>query len=247
MFNLLKDKKGITLIALVVTIVVLLILAGITIVYVLGDNGVLVQAQKSADATKLGQIKEQIGLWKYDNKMSNVVGEKAKSLKDFLDELVDKKLLTASQVETILNNSNNEITLYGEVVSFKPNTNNEYTLGTAGNPYNYLDLIGTAVQTEYTITVNDLTLQVGDFVAYTPNGTSYLKTDMDNYSGNTDNTDLTPESLQWRIFDVKDNKIRLVAWNGTYIGTKNGKIKLGYGTEDEGNNEARWDRKCYGI
>ena len=33
-----KENKGITLVALVVTIVVLLILAGITITYVMGDN-----------------------------------------------------------------------------------------------------------------------------------------------------------------------------------------------------------------
>lgn len=42
-----KNQKGITLVALVITIVVLLILAGVTISMVMGDNGVLKNSQKA--------------------------------------------------------------------------------------------------------------------------------------------------------------------------------------------------------
>ena len=53
---MLKCKKGITLVALVVTIVVLLILAGVSINLVLGDNGIISKAQegktKSAEASE---------------------------------------------------------------------------------------------------------------------------------------------------------------------------------------------------
>ena len=53
---MLKNKKGITLVALVVTIVVLLILAGVSINLVLGDNGIINKAkdakEKSAEASK---------------------------------------------------------------------------------------------------------------------------------------------------------------------------------------------------
>ncbi|MCI9039275.1 MAG: hypothetical protein HFJ29_05335, partial [Clostridia bacterium] len=41
--------RGITLVALVVTIVVLLILAGITIMYVMGDNSIFKKAQEAKD------------------------------------------------------------------------------------------------------------------------------------------------------------------------------------------------------
>lgn len=41
---MLKGQKGITLVALIITIIVLLILAGITISLVLGDNGILNKA-----------------------------------------------------------------------------------------------------------------------------------------------------------------------------------------------------------
>ena len=51
-----KREKGITLIALVITIVVLLILAGVSISLVLGQNGLITQAQeakrKTAEAEK---------------------------------------------------------------------------------------------------------------------------------------------------------------------------------------------------
>ena len=42
-----KNSKGITLVALVVTIVVLLILAGVSINLVLGENGLITQAQEA--------------------------------------------------------------------------------------------------------------------------------------------------------------------------------------------------------
>ena len=43
-----KEVRGITIISLVVTIVVLLILAGISINAVIGDNGIIKKAQNSA-------------------------------------------------------------------------------------------------------------------------------------------------------------------------------------------------------
>ena len=50
---MLKTKeKGITLIALVITIVILLILAGITITTLTGNNGILTQANNAKKATR---------------------------------------------------------------------------------------------------------------------------------------------------------------------------------------------------
>ncbi len=47
-----RKERGITLIALVVTIVVLLILAGITITMVLGEDGIIAQAKLAAEKTR---------------------------------------------------------------------------------------------------------------------------------------------------------------------------------------------------
>ncbi|MCI9087736.1 MAG: type II secretion system protein, partial [Clostridia bacterium] len=46
-----EEQKGITLVALVVTIVVLLILAGITIMYTMGENSIFKKAQDAKDKT----------------------------------------------------------------------------------------------------------------------------------------------------------------------------------------------------
>ena len=56
----LKSNKAITLIALVVTIVVLLILAGISISLVAGDNGLIKKARDARDETRLPAVWHQI-------------------------------------------------------------------------------------------------------------------------------------------------------------------------------------------
>ena len=55
-----KEQKGITLVALVITIIVLLILAGVSISLVMGENGVLGQAANAVDATELGSVRDEL-------------------------------------------------------------------------------------------------------------------------------------------------------------------------------------------
>ena len=55
-----KETRGITLITLAVTIVVLLILAGVSINTVVGDNGIIKKAQNSAELAKESEAKEII-------------------------------------------------------------------------------------------------------------------------------------------------------------------------------------------
>ena len=57
-----KEKKGITLIALVITIIVLLILAGVSIAMLTGQKGILTQANNAKNATELASTKEKVEL-----------------------------------------------------------------------------------------------------------------------------------------------------------------------------------------
>ena len=57
-----RTNSGVTLIALIITIIVLLILAGVTISMVVGDNGVLNQATKASDETEIADEKEKVQL-----------------------------------------------------------------------------------------------------------------------------------------------------------------------------------------
>ena len=55
-------ESGITLIALVITIIVLLILAGVTIAMLTGQNGILTRASQSSVANALGAAEDKVGL-----------------------------------------------------------------------------------------------------------------------------------------------------------------------------------------
>ncbi len=57
-----KNNKGITLIALVVTIIVLLILAGVSIAMLTGDNGILKRSQEAAYSNDVGNAKDEIAM-----------------------------------------------------------------------------------------------------------------------------------------------------------------------------------------
>ena len=55
-----KNQSGITLVALVVTIVVLLILAGVSINLVLGENGLITQTKEAREQTKSAEVNEKV-------------------------------------------------------------------------------------------------------------------------------------------------------------------------------------------
>ena len=59
---MLKNKNGITLIALVVTIVVLLILAGVSISMLFGENGIIKRAQEASEENEIGEERELVEL-----------------------------------------------------------------------------------------------------------------------------------------------------------------------------------------
>ena len=72
----LKQRNGITLIALVITIVVLLILAGVTIAMLTGENGILGKATtakaKSAEEEAREKVSLMLASWKMEKTINNV-------------------------------------------------------------------------------------------------------------------------------------------------------------------------------
>ena len=84
-----KEAKGITLIALVITIIVLLILAGVTIATLTGDNGILTKAQDAKTQTEQAKEDENLkiaiaGSYGTDGKLN---------LKDLKDNLENQEIL----------------------------------------------------------------------------------------------------------------------------------------------------------
>ena len=57
-----KEQKGITLVALVITIIVLLILAGVSLSLISGDDGILSNASEAKKQTEISNAKDAVGL-----------------------------------------------------------------------------------------------------------------------------------------------------------------------------------------
>ena len=96
---MLKNKKGITLIALVVTIVVLVILAGVTISLLLDENGIIAKSKDARTETKVSQIEDEVGMWKQHNFINKESNQAQESADTMLANLISRKLLTEEEID----------------------------------------------------------------------------------------------------------------------------------------------------
>ena len=95
-----KRESAITLIALVVTIVVLLILAGITISLVFGSNGVIKKAQESKEQTEIGEMREKLEMAKVPVYAD---GNGSYKVQDYWDRIESEGLIADKTVDIIDN------------------------------------------------------------------------------------------------------------------------------------------------
>ena len=126
----LKKEKGITLIALVITIIVLLILAGVSIAFLTGDNGILTQANKSKGENTKGKEKEQISLAVQSlgidsNQKNEILNINSENLKNQMISDGNKNIIT----EDI--NGSTKITF--------TDSKNQYFVDSSGNIENYYE------------------------------------------------------------------------------------------------------------
>ena len=106
--ELTKKNKGITLIALVITIIVLLILAGVTIVTLTGDNGLLSKASNAKETSTDAEIEEEVRLaW------NKVYAD------SYIGNLSAEQKTSALQAELIGKDSNATVTASGNELRVK--------------------------------------------------------------------------------------------------------------------------------
>ena len=72
---MMKNTKGITLVALVVTIIILLILAGVAITALMQTN-LFKQAEQAKNATENAQKEENVILGSYEDKIDEIIGSR---------------------------------------------------------------------------------------------------------------------------------------------------------------------------
>ena len=101
-----KEMKGITLVALVITIVVLLILAGVSINTVLGDDGIIKKAKETAEATKRASAEEEMNRLVLEYQLAS----NDETLESFLQEKV-----TEGRIDGVTDNGDGTITITKKV------------------------------------------------------------------------------------------------------------------------------------
>ncbi len=98
-----RQEKGITLIALVITIIILLILAGISIASIMGENGILNKADIATIENRGATVEEEKNLWKSNQIADEIIGENnIPKLGELLDYLENEKLITKEEKDTII-------------------------------------------------------------------------------------------------------------------------------------------------
>ena len=101
-----KEMKGITLVALVITIVVLLILAGVSINTVLGDDGIIKKAKEAAETTKRASAEEEMNRLVLEYQLA----KNDETLESFLQEKV-----TEGRIDGVTDNGDGTITITKKV------------------------------------------------------------------------------------------------------------------------------------
>ena len=183
--NKLKNKKGITLIALVVTVVVLIILAGVSINAVIGDDGIIAKARENAKTTKETSKKEAMNRLVLEYQLAKT----DESLEDFLKAKVPGK------IDKVTNNGDGTLTVEKDEVKI---TVDAIQTSTPSNPSK------PSKPSNSEISLDDL--HVGDYVNYSY-GMAESYTVESKYGGKNQSISQTVK-FNWKILNIdKENRI----------------------------------------
>ena len=183
----LKSNKAITLIALIITIIILLILAGVSLSMVLGENGLINKAQASV------------------NKYKESAKNEEKYLNDIEEYLYSKRPLNMVEVNEVYDQTGEiEGKLHvGDFVNYSAGTWD----GDNGTEYKKI-ASSTGVTPNNSSNLPTGNYQFGGFTSIASRDENASK--YNNWIGITDKK--TGKSVTgWRIFDVTDKKITLIS------------------------------------
>ena len=109
--HIVANEKAITLIALVVTIVILLILAGVTITMTLGQNGLFTRAREGAAAYNESEVRDDLSMLMTQYTWDKASEKTDKSLGDYLKDngYISYKLADTDEDQTYETIKNNKL------------------------------------------------------------------------------------------------------------------------------------------
>ena len=239
--TLARQSKGITLVALIITIIVLLILAMVSIRLVM-NGGIIDRAEKGTKAYTEAEVQEQIKLAYSEWQTARWTGE-TRTAADFVKASLEK---------TYGENTVDKVEESEGVFTVKFKDGREYTYNVSTGTTEKVAKWNDNGDGTYTHSEKGTKIQVGDIVKYETkltanavdgNKKASLISDLGTYSGNTDsneNTDakIVRDNLTWKVLDVKDGKIRLISTVPT-----TSKIRL-YGENGYNNAVYLLDKAC---
>ena len=183
-------QKGITLIALIVTIIVLLILAAVSIATLTGENGILTRATDAKTSTEIGDEKEKVEL--------SAVGALAK---DNGEEI--KREYLNDELTSYIGTEGTDYTL-SETAPFVVkylDSGRSYVIDENGNVSEYVNIA------EY--------VKIGDLVNYTPDDKEedeYYDKFGETYSGYANGNIGQDDTLKWRVLNINtDGTVDLIS------------------------------------
>ena len=200
--QLIKTSNGVTLIALVITIIVLLILAGVVIATLTGDNGILTKANEAKTITNEKDEEEQIEIGYTEYLMADQTGEK-------VNFEVSEAKVTGKEGDWIIkfNKTGKEYYFDGDTITKDVWKQDGDTI--------------TNIETNQT-------LKVGDYVDYDPtleaNASDLTYTSKTDKTGADSDQEFNAETYKnaeygWRILGVSKGKLRLIS--GEFVGAGN--------------------------
>ena len=206
----LRKNKGITLIALVITIIVLLILAGVSIVMLTGENGILTQAQNAKKRTDIASEKEAVSL-AYTTAYAKNNGEGK---------------VTYSQMQDALDDNGTNAEASGNIIVYFPDTERYYTVKNGvvkgpvyEKPESAVEMFenGQNCDKQDGTCTDETHLHIGDYVDYVeptsgePCVIGPSQTGVENYQVYS----LENNDLNWRILGIEEEngekRLKLVA------------------------------------
>ena len=209
----LRKNKGITLIALVITIIVLLILAGVSIAMLTGENGILNQAQNAKKQTDIASEKEAVSL-AYTTAYAKNNGEGK---------------VTYSQMQDALDDNGTNAEASGNIIVYFPDSERYYTVkdGVVEGPFeekpetelSAVEMFenGQNCDKQDGTCTNETHLHIGDYVNYEeptsgePCVIGPSQTGVENYQVYS----LENNDLNWRILGIEEEngekRLKLVA------------------------------------